>query len=60
MEVQGWLRATGVTVEQVATLVDRHRATISPKLRGTQDVTAVELIEMGERIGRHKATGGKR
>lgn len=55
MEIRGYLRGRRITFEQAAALVDCHRTTISNKLRGAQDVTAVELIEIGEQIGLKRA-----
>lgn len=57
--VKGYLKGKRLSFERIATLVVCHRTTISRKLGGAQDVTAVELIEIGEQIGRYEAGGRK-
>ena len=53
LEMRGYLRGKGLTIEQAAALVDCHRTTISKKLSGASEITPCDLLEIGEKIGRH-------
>lgn len=56
-ELQGWLRAKGLTLSAAAELLDWTPRTLSDKLAGkTRPLTAVDLVELGIRAGKAAQT----
>jgi len=49
-EIRGWMRAKGVSIDQAARMIDRHRTTLHKKLTGSSEISGVDLIELGEKV----------
>ncbi len=55
-EIRGYLSARGISLEMLALRVGIHRSTLVKKLAGKSDITALELLKLGEKLGNKGGT----
>jgi AraC-like DNA-binding protein len=54
-EVKGYLKACGLSIQELARLLDRNRTTINKKITGDLNASPCDFIDMGRMIERERA-----